>query len=121
MLTTPFLQTNSTRAKTLELHIQQRVAAELEKIKNHESYAVEAIRKKIAEESGSESSSISPKDLIPGMESDEEKTRKSQSSQKVAQEIEKLRQTLGQRKTLKELPQNVETAYVRRNPLPCSR
>ncbi|OCT50403.1 putative altered inheritance of mitochondria protein 13, mitochondrial [Cladophialophora carrionii] len=105
-------ETNSTRAKTLELHIQQRVAEELEKIKKHESEALEAIRKKIAEESPSDSSSISPKDLIPGAKNDEEQKRKAQSSQKVQQEIEKLKQQLGQRKTLKELPKEVENACV---------
>lgn len=107
------LQTNSTRAKTLELHIAQRVATELEKIKNHESTALEAIRKKIADgEETLASSSISPKDLFPSSHSDEEAQRKAQTSAKVQQEIEKLKQTLGQRKVLKELPQEVESAYV---------
>merc|ERR1712000_784067 len=72
-------ETNSTRAKTLELHIAQRVAAELEKIRNHESSALEEARKKI-------------------------------TAAKVQQEIEKLKQTLGQRKVLKELPNEVESA-----------
>ena len=119
------VQTNSTRAKTLELHIAQRVAAELEKIRNRESSALEEIRKKIAagEETTSSSDSpkssdsllqiqsISPKDLLSS-ESDEEKQRKSQTSQKVQQEIEKLKQTLGQRKVLRELPKDVESACV---------
>ena len=115
------LQTNSTRAKTLELHIAQRVAAELEKIRNHESSALEEARKKITaanEQTGSSDSSehsllqipsISPKDLL---ESSDEKQRKTQTSAKVQQEIEKLKQTLGQRKVLKELPNEVESAYV---------
>lgn len=119
-------QTNSTRAKTLELHIAQRVAAELEKIKQHESSAVEEARKRIAaagEALGSSSSSdssssgnsllqmpsLSPKDLL---ESGEEKERKAQTSAKVQQEIEKLKQTLSQRKILKDLPGEVESAYV---------
>ncbi|KIX09477.1 uncharacterized protein Z518_00557 [Rhinocladiella mackenziei CBS 650.93] len=114
-------ETDSTRAKTLELHIAQRVAAELEKIKNQESSTLESIRQKIA--AGEETTSldtsssstpvhvspISPKDLLPS-ESDEEEQRKSQTSQKVQQEIEKLKQTLGQRKVLKELPKEVEAA-----------
>ncbi|KIW20559.1 hypothetical protein PV08_01134 [Exophiala spinifera] len=114
-------ETNSTRAKTLELHIAQRVAAELEKIKQHESSALEEARKKIAaasagtgsaESSPSDHSllqipSISPKDLL---ESGEEKDRKAQTSAKVQQEIEKLKQTLSQRKILKELPGEVESA-----------
>merc|ERR1711939_534938 len=122
-------ETNSTRAKTLELHIAQRVAAELEKIRNHESSALEEARKKLTaanEQAGSSDSSssssssssdhsllqipsISPKDLL---ESSDEKQRKTQTSAKVQQEIEKLKQTLGQRKVLKELPNEVESAYV---------
>lgn len=105
-------QTNSTRAKTLELHIQRRVAEELDKLKKHESDGLEAIRKKIAEDSGSDSTSISPKDLIPGVKDDEQQKRKAQTSQKVQQEIEKLRQQLGQRKTMKDLPKDVESSYV---------
>jgi len=121
-------ETNSTRAKTLELHIAQRVAAELEKIRNHESSALEEARKKLTaanEQAGSSDSSsssssssssdhsllqipsISPKDLL---ESSDEKQRKTQTSAKVQQEIEKLKQTLGQRKVLKELPNEVESA-----------
>lgn len=116
MLTMRFVQTNSTRAKALELHIAQRVEAELEKIKNHESTVLEDARKKIAAAADSDSSkssdsllsiSISPKDLLP--ESDD---RKSQTSQKVLQEIEKLKQTLGQRKVLKEPSKEVDSAYV---------
>ncbi|KAJ9603263.1 hypothetical protein H2200_012041 [Cladophialophora chaetospira] len=103
-------QTNSTRAKTLELHIQKRVSEELEKIKKHESGALEAIRKKIAEDTGSDPSSVSPKDLIPGVKNDDEHKRKAQTSQKVQEEIEKLKQQLGQRKTMKDIPKEVETA-----------
>jgi uncharacterized protein YigA (DUF484 family) len=50
--------------------------------------------------------------LIPGIQNDEEQKRKAQSSQKVQQEIEKLKQQLGQRKSLKELPKEVENACV---------
>ncbi|KAK5051866.1 hypothetical protein LTR84_002669 [Exophiala bonariae] len=111
-------ETNSTRAKSLELHIAQRVAAELEKLKSQESEAFESIRKKIASGEDDESSksqtgssllSVSPSEIL-SLESSEEKARKSQTTQKVQQEIEKLRQTLGQRKVVKELPKEVETA-----------
>ncbi|OAP61435.1 hypothetical protein AYL99_03638 [Fonsecaea erecta] len=105
-------ETNSTRAKTLELHIAQRVAAELEKIRNHEASVLEEARKKIATSGETDSDSsllqISPKDLLPGSVGDEDK--KAPSSQKVQQEIEKLKQTLGQRKTLREVPKEVENA-----------
>lgn len=43
-------QTNSTRAKTLELHIAQRVADELEKIEKRETEALNGLRRRIAEE-----------------------------------------------------------------------
>jgi len=103
-------ETNSTRAKSLELHIQQRVAEELEKVKKHETSAFEAIRKKLSEDSSSDPSSTSPQHLLPQAETEEEKKRKALTSQKVQQEIEKLRQTLGQRKTLKDIPKEVENA-----------
>jgi altered-inheritance-of-mitochondria protein 13 len=93
----------------LELHIAQRVAAELEKIHNHEATALEEIRKKIAAgDDTSEGSSISSK-LSSSLSSE---TPKSATSQKVQEEIEKLKQTLGQRKVLKELPKDLDTAYV---------
>jgi wobble nucleotide-excising tRNase len=83
-------------------------------LKAQESEVLENIRKKIAtddSDSQTDSSllSVSPKELL-SFESSEEKARKSQSTQKVQQEIEKLRQTLGQRKVVKELPKEVETA-----------
>jgi len=84
-------------------------------LKAQESEVLENIRKKIATD-GSDSqttesslASLSPKELLSS-ESAEEKARKSQTTQKVQQEIEKLRQTLGQRKVVKELPKEVETA-----------
>lgn len=101
------------------------MSEELEKVRKHESTLLEETRKKIAESADKESStssgsllqipSISPKDLFSS-EGEEEKQRKAQSSQKVQQEIEKLRQTLGQRKVLKELPKEVESAYVHDSP-----
>lgn len=116
-------QTNSTRAKTLDLHIAQRVHEELEKIQKHESSRLEEIRSKIA--SGTEDKpkdtktskgfsllelpSISPKDLFQS-EPAEEKERKAQTSQKVQGEIEKLKKALGERKVLKEIPEPVDKA-----------
>jgi len=83
------------------------VAAELEKIHNHEATALEEIRKKIAAgDDTSEGSSISSK-LSSSLSSE---TPKSATSQKVQEEIEKLKQTLGQRKVLKELPKDLDTA-----------
>lgn len=53
--------------------------------------------------------SISPKDLFK-TETEQEKTRKNASSQKVAEEIKKLEKALGERKVLKDLPKEVEDA-----------
>jgi MICOS complex subunit MIC19 len=128
-------ETNSTRAKTLDLHIAQRVHEELEKIQKSESGRLEEVRRKIVEESkelapgkegkggqegkekGQQSllelSNISAKDLLPSKltgESAEEKARKEASTQKVQAEIERLRKELGQRKVVKELPKDVEKA-----------
>ena len=132
-------ETNSSRARTLDLHIQQRVAEELERIQKGESQKLDAARKRIAEEGekiefkeekGKKSegtgkgesggnildlSNISAKDLLPSSltgddSGSEESQRKSQSSQKVATEIEKLKSQLSQRKVLKNLPKDVEKA-----------
>lgn len=116
------MQTNSTRAKSLDLHIQQRVAAELERLTKEESSTLEKLRSKISLKSDSDSEA--PKPRQPGLlelpsisindllhsESPEEKARKGQSSKKVLDEIEKLKKALGERKVLKELPKEVEQA-----------
>lgn len=111
-------ESNSTRAKSLELHIQQRVAAELEKLSKENSSLLEAARKKVldgdkpakpAREPGLLEIALSPRDLLK-QESEEEKKRKNASSQKVADEIKKLEKALGERKVLKELPKEVEDA-----------
>ena len=125
-------ETNSTRAKSLDLHIAQRVQEELEKIQKNETSKLEAARQKIVDESSKQDSrqnkgkggggkkesllelqNISAKDLLPsavGGESKEEKDRKAASTQKVQAEIEKLKKQLGQRKVVKELPKEVERA-----------
>ncbi len=126
-------ETNSSRARTLDLHIQERVAEELERIQKTENSKLEQVRRRIAEEaekSGSKdkeknsgehgegnilSSSRSAKDLLPSSltpnsKPSEEEQRKAASSKKVAAEIEKLKSQLSQRKVLKDLPKDVEKA-----------
>ena len=49
-LTCRLHQTNSTRAKTLELHIQRRVADELDKIQKRESDTLNNLRRRLKEE-----------------------------------------------------------------------
>jgi MICOS complex subunit MIC19 len=116
-------ETDSTRARTLDLHIQQRVAEELEKIQRKQNELLESARQGITREgssetggesgSGSGSIAVSAKDLLPSAitgEDSEEAKRKAQTSQKVQAEIEKLRSTLAQRKVLRDLPKEVESA-----------
>ncbi|RMD43094.1 hypothetical protein DV735_g2009, partial [Chaetothyriales sp. CBS 134920] len=85
-------ETNSTRAKTLDLHIAQRAAAKAPSLL--------------------ELSSVSPKDLIAsvglGQQSDDD--HKAATTQKVQAEIDRLKKELGQRKVLKELPKDVDKA-----------
>lgn len=114
-------ETNSTRAKSLDLHIKQRVAAELERLADEKSSKLEAAKQKILSgdkedskpkerESGLlELPSISPKDLFK-KETEEEKARKNASSKKVQEEIQKLQKALGERKVLKDLPKEVTDA-----------
>lgn len=117
-------ETNSSRAKTLDLHIANRVAAELEKIQNRESDALAAARARLSsdkEPSDDKEKKAGPvKTLLFDLPtppnpfssepSAEEKARQSQSSKKVLEDIEKLKSSLGQRKTVKEIPKEVEKA-----------
>ena len=112
-------ETNSTRAKTLDLHIQQRVSEELAKLLNNEDNKLADARKRVEQKTGSEetdkkdgkSKSGTLKSLVPGSSSGkEEQEKKAQTSKKVADEIEKLKTQLAQRKRLKELPKEVEQA-----------
>jgi MICOS complex subunit MIC19 len=110
-------ETNSTRAKQLDLHIAQRVHEELAKLQADQTSAVEAAKEKIlreAEESkGSEEDKQSLKDKVREKiagQVGEEQGKKEQSSQKVLDEIERLKRELGQRKVLRELPKEVESA-----------
>ncbi|KAK6369148.1 hypothetical protein LTR64_007309 [Lithohypha guttulata] len=115
-------ETNSTRAKSLDLHIQQRVAAELEKLAGEKESKLEAARQKILSGDSKNKSEehertsgavklpkISPQDLFK-KETEQEKARKNASSQKVQEEIQKLQKALGERKVLKDLPKEVTDA-----------
>ena len=125
-------ETNSSRARIIDLHIQQRVAEELERIQKGENSKFEAVRKRIAEEADKDKGGerkkgageavgdvslggVSAKDLLPdsltkSKKPSEEEQRKAASSKKVAAEIEKLKSQLSQRKVLKDLPKDVEKA-----------
>jgi len=120
-------ETNSSRAKTLELHIAERVAAELERIQKRETETLESVRAKLSSnpepsEPPTESTaskikgaaaSALPDALTPSSQTKEakdEKARQAQSSKKVQDEIAKLKKQLADRKVLNELPPDVEKA-----------
>lgn len=111
-------ETNSTRAKSLDLHIAQRVHEELAKLQSSQDSALQAAKDKILaakDELETDTATVGKKvkDHLPeglGGQGKEEKERKEQTSQKVAEEIERLKRELGQRKVLKELPGELERA-----------
>ncbi|KAI2620569.1 DUF1690-domain-containing protein [Hypoxylon sp. NC1633] len=88
-------ETDTSRAQTLELAIQARVASELRKLEAEESAHLKAVQDKISE-------------LVTG---DREKEERQQNSrQAVSKEVEALRARLARRKQLKPLPDTVEQA-----------
>lgn len=114
-------ETDSTRAKTLELHIAQRVASELAALQKKEDDALTSLRLDLS--SSSSSSTITttkptpqPRllDLAspapPGDVLARDETRHNQSSAQVFAELEKLRQGLEARKKVRDMPREVERA-----------
>lgn len=107
------------------MHIQQRVAAELERLTKEKTSLLDAARQRISGDNDNKNTtsstkpkreaglldlpSVSPKDLFK-TESEEEKKKKAASSKKVQDEIDKLQKALGDRKVLKDLPKEVEAA-----------
>jgi MICOS complex subunit MIC19 len=111
-------QTDSSRAKTLELHIAERVAAELERLQKRETETLEAVRAKLSTEDPTDSDTPSTaskikdaaSNVLPNNLTNDQKVQKAQSSQKVQEEIAKLKRTLSERKVVKDLPPEVEKA-----------
>ncbi|KAI8962622.1 DUF1690-domain-containing protein [Daldinia sp. FL1419] len=87
-------ESDTTRAQSLELAVQARVASELKKLEAQESAALRAAQDKIAELAESEAS-----------EDDKQRGR-----QAVSKEVEALRARLEKRKQLRPLPDAVEKA-----------
>ncbi|KAI1779018.1 DUF1690-domain-containing protein [Hypoxylon cercidicola] len=85
-------ETDTTRAQTLELAVQARVASELRKLEAQESAALKAAQAKTEE-------------LVPVKDDDGNKGRET-----VSKEVEALRARLDKRKQLKPLPDAVEQA-----------
>ncbi|SPN99978.1 related to ochre suppressor tyr-tRNA [Cephalotrichum gorgonifer] len=96
-------ETDASRARLMELHIEARVAEKLRELQARENATLNETREKIALEDG-------PSD---------DNASSSLTSQKVSKEIETLRARLESRKTVKELPEGVETA--RSNVIRCLR
>lgn len=124
-------ETNSTRQKSLDLHIAQRVQEELAKLQQSQDSALQSAKQKIL--SAADPNEPSPSEQKPsnsdgttiagavkaklpeslggsGGKADEEAQKKAQTSKKVQEEIERLKKELGQRKVLKELPKSLESA-----------
>ncbi|KAI2605389.1 DUF1690-domain-containing protein [Hypoxylon fragiforme] len=89
-------ETDSSRAQTLELAVQARVASELRKLEAHENAALKA-----AEEKASA--------LLSEQAASDESGRAS-SRQAVSKEVEALRARLDKRKQLRPVPDSVEAA-----------
>jgi MICOS complex subunit MIC19 len=117
------LQTNSSRAKSLELHIAERVAAELAALQNKEDNALKSLRESISSEPSSSNSTDDksskpheprllelPSVPRPHDATVKEDARQNQSSAKVFEELEKLKKGLEARKKVREMPRDVEKA-----------
>ncbi|KAI2468131.1 DUF1690-domain-containing protein [Annulohypoxylon bovei var. microspora] len=85
-------ETDTSRAQSLELAVQARVASELRKLEAQESALLKAAQDKIA-------------DLAPKDEAASQRSR-----QAVSKEVEALRARLDKRKQLRPVPESVEAA-----------
>lgn len=112
------LQTNSSRAKTLDLHIAERVAAELASLQEKEDSTLASLREKLSSDSPDANNGIPRSRLLeiipsvpaPGDVVAQEEVRQNQSSAKVFEELEKLKRGLDERKKVKDMPREVESA-----------
>ncbi|VUC30362.1 unnamed protein product [Clonostachys rosea] len=85
-------ETDASRARTVEIQIQARVAEELKKLQNQESEALKAAQDKIA------------------AAANENKSEEGQSHHKVSKQVEQFRRKLEERKQVRTLPESVEGA-----------
>ncbi|EFY87844.1 DUF1690 domain-containing protein [Metarhizium acridum CQMa 102] len=89
-LTNTTSQTDASRARLIEQHVQARVAEELKKLQKKESEALKAAHEKIS--------------------SSEHNDENKLSSFSLGKEVDELRRKLEERKKVRELPESVETA-----------
>ncbi|KAH6605204.1 hypothetical protein Trco_006911 [Trichoderma cornu-damae] len=94
-------ETDASRARLVEQHIQARVAEELKRLQKQESDALELAHDKIAEAASSNTGDKGPNRYTVG------------------KEIDELRSKLEQRRKVRELPESVEVA--RNNVVRCLR
>ncbi|KAL7948418.1 hypothetical protein V8C42DRAFT_314378 [Trichoderma barbatum] len=94
-------ETDASRSKLVEQHIQARVAEELKRLQKQEADALKFAHEKIAEAASSVTEDKGP------------------SRYAVGKEIDELRSKLEQRKNVRELPESVEVA--RNNVIRCLR
>ena len=89
-------QTDASRARLMEAHIEARVADRLRALQSHEAAAVKDAREKLNAEEAPAAGAAGEDD--------------GRTSYKVSKEIEALRARLDDRKQVKELPEGVEAA-----------
>lgn len=106
------LQSDTTRSKQIELQIQNRVTAELEKLAASASEALKSAQEAVSSEKPAEETpSLGEKlsDAVSSKATLEEKERqKAMSSNTVSKEIEQLRKKLNERKKLEKVDEGVE-------------
>ncbi|KAI5860759.1 DUF1690-domain-containing protein [Durotheca rogersii] len=95
-------ETDTSRAQTLELLVQARVADELRRLSEHESALLRAAHDKIASNADADDGAATP--------ADGSSPSHPQHRQTVSKEVEALRARLDKRKQLRPLPESVERA-----------
>jgi altered-inheritance-of-mitochondria protein 13 len=89
-------QTDASRAKTIEIQVQARVAEELKKLQKKESEALSIAHEKLA--------------AAAAASKDDDSSKNTSTSFTVAKEVDNLRHKLDGRKTLRAVPESVEKA-----------
>ena len=97
------MQTNSTRISDLELHIQRRVAAELERLSNETSQQLSILSDSISAENSSESSPGSESSTALPTSKDGTDKKQDLGRQSVQKEIDELKRKLRQRRIKEEV------------------
>ncbi|KAI1967095.1 hypothetical protein LOZ58_000590 [Ophidiomyces ophidiicola] len=115
-------ETDSSRAQTIELHIQTRVAEELQRIQARESQTLADLEQRLADATSSSKTTDhsllsldAPRVPLSSLEAtsqlaDQNIPKRDINSQQVAQKIEELRQKLAERRKIKEVDAGVEKA-----------